>query len=167
MYELKRLPPGSVDRALEKADHYRELNQPEEAESICRDVLDISPGNPTALKLLGLALTDRFPSAWTSVFDEALRVFNQLESEYERLYYAGIAYERCAKAQLEDGQAHNAVVSFETALDYFEKCEPLAPKGHPEPVLRWNRCVRILTEHPELVAAQGRARGSLHSVLGD
>ncbi len=167
MYELKRLPAGSVDLALEKADHYRELNQPEEAESICRDVLEISPGHPGALKLLGLALTDRFPTAWMSVFDEALAVFAKLESNYERLYYAGIAHERCAKAQLEHGQAHNAVVSFESALECFAQCEPLAPKGSPEPVLRWNRCVRMLNEHPALVDARGRARGSLHSVLGD
>jgi tetratricopeptide (TPR) repeat protein len=168
MYRLKRLPSESVGQALTKADHYRELNQPEEAESICRDVLEIDAANQVALKLLGLSLTDQFPRSWTSVFDEALGVFERLTNEYERTYYAGIAYERCAKAQLEHGQAHNAVASFETALDFFERAEKLAPAGsEADPVLRWNRCVRMLTTHPDLREANGPARGSQHSVLGD
>ena len=40
-FELKRLPHASLDAAIAKAEHYRDLNQPEEAESICRDVLDV------------------------------------------------------------------------------------------------------------------------------
>ncbi len=168
MYALKRLHPDSIEQALVKADHYRELNQPEEAESICRDVLAVSANHPGALKLLGLALTDQFPTAWTRVFDEALTIFEKLGSEYERVYYAGIAYERCAKAQLENGQAHNAMVSFETALDYYGRAGELAPpEASADPVLRWNRCVRMLSFHPELQNATGPARGSMHSVLGD
>ena len=45
-------------------------------------MLEISPGHPGALKLLGLALTDRFPTSWMTVFDEALAIFKQLASEY-------------------------------------------------------------------------------------
>ena len=168
MYELKRLPVNSIDQALAKADHYRELNQPEEAESICRDILSVRPEHGDALKLLGLALTDQFPAAWTSVFDEVLAIFARLSTEYERVYYAGIAYERCAKAQLERGQAHNASVSFETALDHYARAEQLAPPAaSADPILRWNRCVRMLTMHPELRDATGPARGAMHSVLGD
>ncbi|HWL85427.1 MAG TPA: hypothetical protein VNO21_06475 [Polyangiaceae bacterium] len=168
MYALKRLHPGSIEQALEKADHYRELNQPEEAESICRDVLAVSANQPGALKLLGLALTDQFPTAWMRVFDEALAIFERLDTEYERVYYAGIAYERCAKAQLEHGQAHNAMVSFETALDFYGRAEQLAPPAAvADPILRWNRCVRMLTTHPELRDVTGPARGTMHSVLGD
>ena len=57
--ELKRLPAKNLEAALAKAAHYRDLNQPEEAESICRDVLDVEPKNQVALRLLGLALTDQ------------------------------------------------------------------------------------------------------------
>jgi hypothetical protein len=40
---LKRILPSGIDAALGKADRYRELNQPAEAESVCRDVLAIDP----------------------------------------------------------------------------------------------------------------------------
>ncbi|WP_394822553.1 hypothetical protein [Pendulispora albinea] len=168
MYELKRLPGNSIEQALVKADHYRELNQPEEAESICRDVLAVDADHAGALKLLGLALTDQMHNAWLRVFDEALEVFERLDSEYDRVYYTGIAHERCAKAQLEQGQAHNATVSFETALELYARAEQLAPPDSAaDPILRWNRCVRMLTTHPELRDASGPSRGIMHSVLGD
>jgi len=168
MYELKRLPGNSVEQALIKADHYRELNQPEEAESICRDVLAVRANHDGALKLLGLALTDQMHTAWTRVFDEVLDIFGRLATEYERVYYAGIAHERYAKAQLEQGHAHNATVSFETALDLYARAEQIAPpEALADPILRWNRCVRMLTTHPDLREASGPSRGVMHSVLGD
>jgi len=56
-YTLKVLPEGSVERALAKAEQYRALNEPEDAESICRDVLAVAPEHQGALVLLGLSLT--------------------------------------------------------------------------------------------------------------
>lgn len=152
-YLLKRLAERSVARALEKAERYRDLNQPEEAESICRDILDVVPDDPGALRTLGLALTDRFPGGWAALFDEALAAFARLPTEYERVYFAGVAWERCAKAQLERGEAHNAVVSFEHALALFRRAEGLSADDLPDPVLRWNRCVRMLSTHPALLGA--------------
>ena len=61
-YSLKRLSRANLEAAIVKAAHYRDLNQPEEAESICRDVLEESPEDQHALRTLGLALTD----GWTS-----------------------------------------------------------------------------------------------------
>jgi len=153
-YELKRLSPTALEGAIAKAEHYRDLNQPDEAESICRDVLDVDPKHQLALRNLGLALTDRLPRERHHVFDEALATFTRLDSEYERAYYVGIAWERLAKVQLEHGEARNAIASFEKALDLFEKAGALGPEGAPDPVLRWNRCVRALEAHPEIVAAQ-------------
>ena len=65
-YALKRIHPDGVDAALEKADRYRELNQPAEAESICRDVLVVDPEHQLAHRMLGLALTDQFGAATAS-----------------------------------------------------------------------------------------------------
>ena len=45
MSELKKLEKDSVPAALEKADRYRLLNDPEQAESICLDILAIEPDN--------------------------------------------------------------------------------------------------------------------------
>jgi tetratricopeptide (TPR) repeat protein len=161
-YRLKRLGARDLDAALAKATHYRDLNQPEEAESICRDILDVDPANQEALKVLGLALTDRFPGAWVGMFEEAITVFQRLSNEYERVYFSGVAWERSAKAHLERNEAHSAVTSFEHALELFERAEKLAPPDVPDPILRWNRCGRLMTTHPRLLAAASAPRDSAH-----
>jgi tetratricopeptide (TPR) repeat protein len=155
---LKRLGTRNLEAALARAEQYRVLNQPEEAESICRDVLEEDPANQHALRTLGLALTDRFAAEWRGVFDEAMGVFGKLDSAYERVYYAGVAWERCARAQVAHGQAHNAAHSLEHALECFEEAERVGPKDTPDPVVRWNRCVRMIDRHPELVDASGGPR---------
>jgi len=163
-YALKELPENGLERALAKAERYRVLNDPENAESICRDVLAKSPDHPAALVVLGLSITDQFARAWSRRFEEALEVFKRLAGEYERLYYTGIAWERCAKAQLDQGQVHNAAGSFEQALVYFDRAESVAPDGDPDPVLRWNRCVRVLQNDPNLAAARRDLHAPQHDV---
>ncbi len=163
MYELKRLSTKNLGPALERAKHYRDLNQPDEAESICRDVLEVAPGDQEALKTLGLALTDRFPKRWNQLFDEAIRTFKQLTTEYDRVYYQGVAWERLAKAHLDEGQAHNAAHAFERALEHYERAMAAQPDAG-DPILRWNRCVRALREHPEIVEALEAPRQSGHHV---
>jgi tetratricopeptide (TPR) repeat protein len=151
-FELKRLPRTSLELALAKAEHYRDLNQPEEAESICRDVLDLDAAHPGAWKLLGLALTDRFASGQVGLLEQAIEAFEHLPDVYERTYHLGVAWERAAKAHTERGEAHSAVTSFEHALRHFEEAERMRPDS-PDPILRWNRCVRLLSTHPSLRAA--------------
>ena len=152
-YELKPLTARNLTAAVALAKHYRDLNQPEDSESICRDVLAVAPDNEDAWRTLGLALTDRFPSSWMTLFDEACSAFSKLKSDYERVYYTGIAWERYAKAQLEGGRAHNAIHAFEEALTRFDEAERLGPKDEPNPIVHYNRCVRALTTHPELLRA--------------
>ena len=141
---LKRLSPTHLEAAIARAAHYRALNQPEEAESICRDVLDVDGANQAAWKLLGLALTDRFSGGQAGLLEDAVEAFERLEDNYERVYHLGVAWERAAKAHLERGEGHSAVAAFEQALSLFEAAEQMRP-DLPEPVLRWNRCVRLLS----------------------
>ena len=61
MFATKPISLESVPGALAKAERYRLLNEPEEAESICRDILDADPENHQALISLILALTDQIP----------------------------------------------------------------------------------------------------------
>jgi len=164
-YALKRLPKESLEAAIARAAHYRDLNQPEEAESICRDILDVDRAHSTAWKLLGLALTDRFPSGRAGLLEEAIEAFDHLPNDYERVYHTGVAWERAAKAHLERNEAHSAVAGFEHALALFETAERMNPSS-PDPVLRWNRCVRLLSDHPSLVAAM-RAPRDDQVTLGD
>ncbi|MEE2900476.1 MAG: hypothetical protein VX815_18600, partial [Gemmatimonadota bacterium] len=60
MSELKPLSADAVPVALAKAEHYRLLNEPEEAESICIDILEVDPEHQKALINLLLARTDQF-----------------------------------------------------------------------------------------------------------
>ena len=62
-YKLKSISQAGIGEANSKAELYRLLNEPEEAESICHDVLATDPENQTALRLLGLAISDQFKGA--------------------------------------------------------------------------------------------------------
>ncbi|WP_263366735.1 hypothetical protein [Edaphobacter bradus] len=144
-YELKHISTAGIAEAVSKAELYRCLNEPEEAESICRDILAIDPRHQLALRLLGLALTDQFNGSGSDRYLEAEKTFQQLTDRYERLYYAGILYERRGKAQLRAGQPpHMLLPLFEEALRAFGEAEKLRAPGNDDAILRWNRCVRLL-----------------------
>jgi hypothetical protein len=53
---LKPISKAGIPEAIAKVDLYRSLNEPEEAESICRDILAVDPAHQLALRLLGLAI---------------------------------------------------------------------------------------------------------------
>lgn len=143
--QLKPISEDGIPEAISKAELYRYLNEPGEAESICRDILAADSANQTALRLLGLSITDQFSGSPADRYREAEGAFQSLDDEYERFYYAGILHERQAKAQLGAGRSpHSVAPLFEEALAYFEKAEQIRPRGNDDAILRWNRCVRIL-----------------------
>ena len=150
MFQLKPLSQEAVPAALEKAHRYRLLNEPLEAESICRDVLAIHPGHQLALRILGLALTDRFEGMSGALFGEAQEVFARLEDPYERAFYEGLACERQAKAQLAARLPLASIRTlFDQALAHYAEAERLRPPGNDDPILRWNSCVRALQAAPD------------------
>jgi len=147
MFEFKPLSREGIQAALEKAEHYRLLNEPWEAESICRDILAIEPENQQALVLLVLALTEQFGEQGGVEADEPRGLLPQLESEYSRAYYAGIISERRAKEMLAHGTLGAGPVVFEMlreAMDWYEKAEDLASAGDDDALLRWNTCARLI-----------------------
>jgi len=144
-YVLKRIQSNGIDTALEKAERYRSLNQPIEAESICRDVLALDADQQRALRLLGLALTDQFGPSNGALFAEAERVFAGLHDPYERAFYAGLVCERQAKAQLNARvPLYSVRPLFDRALAHYAEAEKLRLPGNDDPILRWNSCVRAL-----------------------
>ena len=144
-YKLKSISTAGIAEATSKVELYRYLNEPEEAESICRDILAIDPQHQLALRLLGLTITDQFLGASTDRYREVEEIFQKLSDRYERLYYTGILCERRAKAQLRTGQPpHTVLPLFERALDCFAEAEKIRPAGNDDAILRWNRCVRLL-----------------------
>src|SRR5882724_11825473 len=96
-FQLKPISEAGIPAAISKVEVYRYLNEPGEAESICRDILAIEPDNQAALRLLGLAITDQFTGEISDRYSEAEGVFRGLTSEYERVYHLGILQERKAK----------------------------------------------------------------------
>ena len=144
-FKLKSISASSIAEAISKVELYRYLNEPEEAESICLDILAIEPENQMALRLLGLAITDQFTGGLSDRCGEAERIFQSLTDRYERLYYSGLVQERWAKAQLTAGRPpHTLLVLFEQALRCFEEAGKIRPAGNDDAILRWNRCVRLL-----------------------
>ena len=103
MSDLKPLSREAIPAALEKAERYRLLNEPGEAESICLDVLRADPENQPALITLLLAVTDRFGKGYGVSDTQAKELLSRVKGEYERAYYAGILAERRAKAKLAQG----------------------------------------------------------------
>ena len=155
MFALKPISHDCVANALAKAERYRLLNEPNEAESICHDILQIEPDNQPALINLILALTDQVPRD-TRAFSDAIATVSQLDSPYDRAYYAGIAWERRAKARYEAGGPGADRYVYEwivTALQLFESAEPLRAPGNDDALLRWNACIRFLNHHRELAPA--------------
>jgi tetratricopeptide (TPR) repeat protein len=143
--ELKPISKGGIPAAISKAEVYRYLNEPGEAESICRDILAAEPDNQAALRLLGLAITDQFTGGTADRYDEAETIFQQLTDGYKRVYYRGILHERKAKAQLAAGRLpHTVLPIFEEAMHYFAEAEKTRPPNNDDAILRWNRCLRIL-----------------------
>ena len=143
--QLKPISKEGIPEAMSKAELYRYLNEPGEAESICRDILAVDPKNQAALRLLGLSITDQFIGSPADRYREAQEIFQGLSDQYERSYYFGILHERHAKRQLAAGREPYMVAPlFEKALDYFEQAEAIRPAGNDDAILRWNRCVRIL-----------------------
>ncbi len=143
--KLKPISRAGIAEAVSKAELYRYLNEPGEAESICRDILALEPDHQMALRFLGLAITDQFTGGISDRYKEAARAFNSLTSEYERAYYSGILQERKAKTQLRAGRPpHTVTPIFEDAMKFFDEAEKIRPPGNDDSILRWNRCVRLL-----------------------
>ena len=150
MSELKKLSPEAIPAALEKAERYRLLNEPAEAESICLDILETDPDNQPALITLLLALTDRFSKGYGVSDTPANLLLARIKGEYERAYYAGILAERRAKAKLAQGtpgSRHYAYDGFREAMSWFEKAEALRSSGNEDALLRWNTCARIIEKN--------------------
>jgi hypothetical protein len=159
MFELKPLSVDSIPRALEKAERYRLLNEPAEAESICQDILRIEPDNQQALVMLVLALTEQFDHGISGLHAEARDVVARLRGPYERVYYAGIVAERRGKALLRSGGPGASTVghaSIRDAMTHYAEAEALRPTGNDDALLRWNACARLLMrDHADTPVAVG------------
>jgi hypothetical protein len=153
-FDLKTLSPEAVGRALAKAERYRLLNEPGEAESICLDALQAAPDNQEALVTLLLALTDQFGDDRPNAPAEAHQLAERLRDDYERAYYTGIIWERRAKAHLGrriPGLGSQVYTWLREAMTWYERAEAIRPSGNDDALLRWNTCARLIMRDHRLV----------------
>jgi len=150
-FELKSLSTTAIPEALEKAERYRLLDEPWQAESICLDILRVDPSHQAALVTLLLSLTDQCGTEAT--VSRAREVLAKINGDYERAYYTGIVYERSARARMKQallGWGPKAYAEFLDAMRFYELAETLRPPGNDDSILRWNTCARTLMRHHEL-----------------
>jgi hypothetical protein len=136
---------------------YRLINEPWQAESICRDILAVDPANQEATVTLILALTDQFDQGINT--QEALDLISNLAGEYDRFYYSGIVHERHAIALWRHSDFRSGHVVYPLllhAMEWYEKAEALRPAGNDDTLLRWNTCARFLRRIPQLTPSPHR-----------
>ena len=144
--QRKQLSATGIAQSLEKAERYRLLNDPAQADSIYRDILAVDPDHQGALRGLVLALTDQLGT--NNGRGKALEVrdaIGQFADPFDRTYYMGVVYERESRALLERPTAVRSAAydGFRQAMECFERAEALRP-GNVDAVLRWNSCARSI-----------------------
>ena len=155
-FKLKSISQAGIGTAIAKAERYRYLNEPEEAESICRDILAVDPNHQLAKRILGLAITDQFSGGVNDRVTEASSVFDSLEERRTTYNSGSQQYATDSTTEVASLSARGMRLA---RLDYEPpaKGEPLlvtpdAEKiraaGNDEAILRWNRCVRLLEQIP-------------------
>jgi len=147
MFDLKPISKEAIPHALEKAQHYRLLNDPLAAESICLDVLDVDTENQQALVTLILALADRLAGGYIMGAAQARELLPRIKDNYQRTYYCGIICERQAYAVLAQGGPGSRFDAYEwlrDAMECYREAETIRPHGNDDSILRWNTCVRII-----------------------
>jgi hypothetical protein len=146
-FQLKRITADGIPHAMEKAERYRLLNDPAQAESICHDVLAVDADNQDALRCIILSLTDQFSvNGAANAAREARAYIVTLTDEYERAYYNGLVHERETRAFLHRKNVVRSAAynGFRHAMEWYERAEALRPPGNVDAVLRWNSCVRAI-----------------------
>lgn len=157
MFEIKPISLEGEASAFQKAERYRLLNEPVEAESICLDLLRVDPENQEAIALLILVLTDQFQFRLAEAYQEARALLDRLVDAYARAYYEGVIYERRGKTHFRNRSMGSGQVAYEwlrKAMACYERAEGIRPPGNDDSILRWNTCARYIMRHGEIEAEE-------------
>lgn len=145
MIEPLKISENSIPRAIERIRHYRLLNEPGQAESICRDILAVQPDHQEALINLLLTLTDQFTARGDGALEAARAELGRIEGDFEQAYYRGMIHERWARAlhRRHPDNPAAAIAEIHEAMDSYQQAIELATRHDPDPTLRWNACARF------------------------
>jgi hypothetical protein len=144
-FAFRILSKDSIPDALGKAERYRLLGEPDEAESVCQDILQVDPDNQDARVTLILAISDQFDKERRPRVELAMKVVEDLTDEYQRRYYEAVVLEREARAHLElETPPVLVFLRYCEAMDRFAAAATIRPSGDDSAVIRWNACVRAI-----------------------
>jgi hypothetical protein len=150
VFELKPLSQNAIRAALIKAERYRLLNEPWEAESICRDVLAVDPENQDAMRELIGAIAQQIGSGLGGDIGEATNLVGRLHSEFDREYYTGVIFERRAKELLAHGTLGVGPAVYELlvkAMECYDRAQAASLPDDDSAILRWNTCARMIMQN--------------------
>src|SRR5258705_3245628 len=100
-FAFRLLTKDSIPDAIKKAERYRLLGEPDEAESVCLDILQVDPDNQEARVDLILAISDQFGRERRPRVDLAMKIAAELTDEYQRRDYEALVLEREAPAPID------------------------------------------------------------------
>ncbi len=167
MFDMKTISSESIPEALQKAERYRLLGEPDDAESICLDILAVDPDNQQALITMILALSDKFSMGdLRPSYETARELVDKLDTPRGKTYYLGILYERRAKHYLKKGGPGSEEASygwFIKAMDAFDQALTECDPPNQGAILRWNSCARILNSNPDIKADSAKEEMLLDS----
>ena len=144
-FAYRQLSKDSIPDAMKKAERYRLLGEPDEAESVCLDILQVDPDNQEARIDLILAISDQFDRERRPRVEVAMKVVEELTDEYQRRYYEAVVLEREARAHLDlDTPPVLVFLRYCEAMDRFADAATIRPQGDDSAVIRWNACVRAI-----------------------
>lgn len=153
----------AVPKALDRAERYRLLNDPINAESICRDILAVDPDNSAAERMLILSLTEQFNQGMARRLRETRALAEAMDDDYQRLYLSGLVCERQAAAQKRrssPGWGHIAYDLLREAMEFYEQATELRPEDDDSALLRWNTCARLINAHANITRAPEGGAGA-------
>ncbi|HEV7536659.1 MAG TPA: hypothetical protein VGP90_13555 [Acidimicrobiia bacterium] len=144
-FAFRLLTKDSIPDAIKKSERYRLLGEPDEAESVCLDILQVDPDNQEARVDLILAITDQFGRERRPRVDLATKIVGELTDEYQRRYYEAVVAEREARAHLDlETPPVLVFLRYCEAMDKFAAAAAIRPVGDDSAVIRWNACVRAI-----------------------
>ena len=132
--KLKTISKSGIGEAIAKAELYRYLNEPEEAESICRDILAADPQNMLGLRMLGLSITDQFEGRPSDRYGEVERIFDGLQDAYESLLHGAALRTASEGATPRWAFATTLLPLLESALQCFAEAEKIRPAGNDDSI---------------------------------
>jgi len=144
--KLHDIQADAIEQALDKARQYRSLLEPEIAESICLDILNVDHEHQGVLVIYILTLLDQISHPDKNIEVKSIeRIIDKLTSEYQRYYYSGLLHERMARYMVTQAMSHSfAYDYFYQALRCYQRARGISPDGNSEATLRWNSCIRTI-----------------------